>query len=345
MTTNAVVQLRPGSEYTGAQLALIKRTVAKDTNADEFDLFMSVAKMKGLDPFSKQITAIVFSKDDPAKRQMAIITGIDGMRAIAARSGNYRPDEDEPAYTYDETLKCPANPLGIVKASVRINIRDAQSAGGWRPVAGVAYWEEFAPIKEEVEGGFDWVDTGEVWKDTGKPKKKKVPRVEGAKAIPTLDTGGNWGKMPRIMIAKCAEAQALRKAFPEDLSGLYEKAEFDRAQAIEVTASEIIGAHDEENRLRRIGAANSIMIQMTAASPLEPIPLGQMADRIIGEVKAFDLNQLRFFENTNTHPLREFWARSPTDALEVKKFMEERRDKLMAGAGDDGADGDEPTAA
>lgn len=319
--TGSVVALH-GANYTGAQLALIKRTVAKDTNSDEFDLFMAVAKMKGLDPFSKQISAIVFKKDDPEKRNMSIITTIDGMRAIAARSGRYRPDEDEPAYEYDEAEISPANPKGIIKAKVRIFIADAMREGGWKPATGVAYWEEFAPIKEAAEGGFDWVDTGEVWPDTGKPKKRKVPRQAGAQVIPQLDRSGNWGKMPRVMLAKCAEAQALRKAFPEDLSGIYEGAELDRAQIIDVTASEVIGEHEAENRLLRIGAANSIMLQMTPASPIEPVPLGQVADRVLEHAREFDGTQMRWFESANTHPLREFWARSPSDALALKQEME-----------------------
>lgn len=310
---NAIVPIRPAAvgEYTGAQLSLIKRTVAKDTNGDEFDLFMSVAHMKGLDPFSKQISAIVFNKDKPAKRQMAIITTIDGMRAIAARSGRYRPDEDEPEYAYDPEAKGPLNPLGVTKAVVRIYIADAVNAGGWKRATGVAYWEEFAPIKDE------WGENPETgkFKPTGKQ---------------TLDTGGNWGKMPRVMLAKCAEAQALRKAFPEDLSGLYEGAEMDRAQVIDVTATEIIGDYETDQRLGRIGAVG-ITMQLFPNSPLESIPLGQFADRVIETVKSFsDIKQMRWFESANTHPLREFWARSPGDALAVKKVIDECRGALEA---------------
>lgn len=308
---NAIVPIRPGTDYTGAQLALIKRTVAKDTNTDEFDLFMAVARMKGLDPFSKQIAAIVFNKNKPDKRNMSIITTIDGMRAIAARSGRYRPDEEEPDYTVDDAEKGALNPKGLVKAKVRIHIADAMNAGGWKPATGVAYWEEFAPIKDE------WAENPQ----TGKYK----PTGEQ-----TLDTGGNWGKMPRIMLAKCAEAQALRKAFPEDLSGLYEAAELDRAQVLDVTASQLIGEHETEERLQRIGGVAGITFQLSPTSPLESIPLGKVADRIIDASADYDIGKLRWFESANTHPLREFWARAPGDALAVKKHLEDLRKTLGA---------------
>jgi phage recombination protein Bet len=44
--------------------------------------------------------------------------------------------------------------------------------------------------------------------------------------------GHMWRKMPTIMLAKCAEAQARRLAFPRELNKLYEEAEIIQATAI-----------------------------------------------------------------------------------------------------------------
>ena len=132
---NTVASL--SSHFTGRQLELIRHTVAKDCTPDEFNLFIAVAQRAGLDPFRRQLSALVFNKKTPDRRRMAIIRGIDGLRAIAARSGRYRSNETEPEISYLPDLKGPTNPLGVEKAVVRIFLRD-EGGADWRPVAGVA---------------------------------------------------------------------------------------------------------------------------------------------------------------------------------------------------------------
>lgn len=116
-------------DFSASQLTTIKNTVAKDTNTTEFDLFMNAARSYGLDPFRKQISAIVFNKDKPDKRQMAIIVGRDGLRSIAARCGDYRPASGPASVVYSDEAKDSTNPKGIVSVGITLFKQDNKGSG------------------------------------------------------------------------------------------------------------------------------------------------------------------------------------------------------------------------
>ena len=289
-------------DHTPRQILLIKETIAKDCNNDEFNLFVEVARGKGLDPFLGQIIPMVFSKDNPQKRKMTIIISRDGQRVIAQRCGDYRPASKPPQYDTDTNMRSPLNPQGIVCATVYLWKQD-QKSGEWYEVAGQSYWEEFAPIKDE------WT------KDEATGRNRKTGKQ-------TLDDSGNWCRMPRLMIAKCAEMQALRAGWPEQFTGLYDEAEMDRAKTIDMDASQIVEHERQEVRMQTIGGKDTITVTWGDNWTLENVPVGQFVDRVAEFVKTTPKDKVAKWQDANRDPLRKFWAMHPGDALEVKKMIE-----------------------
>ena len=96
-----------------------------------------------------------------------------------------------------------------------------------------------------------WVD---VWLDSKPPAAAKTVIHRKGCAHPFSATArfadfnagqGLWSKMPSVMIAKCSEAQALRRAFPADMSGVYSTDEMDQAvEPVTVSAAPALPAGD-----------------------------------------------------------------------------------------------------
>ena len=88
----------PGSpiEITATQLEHVRKLYAKDHTDLEFSYFMEFALARGLNPFIKQVYSMKFGG------VQSIITGIDGLRAIAGRSGRHAGTDEA---TFDTDSK------------------------------------------------------------------------------------------------------------------------------------------------------------------------------------------------------------------------------------------------
>lgn len=300
------------------RLDMFRRTVGRELRGDEIDYAIELCEVYGANPWAKDIFFFVFNADDEAKRRVEAVLSINLYRKIAARTGDYRPDEEPARFTYSDTEKGLHNPLGIVDCQLSVF---KFSHGAWHRVTEKLKWAERAPIVEEGEG-VQWVETGEVWEDTGKPKKKKV---QTGQIVAKLDSRKpNWKTMPETMLAKCVEAAAIRKAWPNETAGTYAEGELDMAQVIDLTATEIAESYASEQRIKQVGAANSILIDWLDNAGIVQVPVGQLGDRAIEWVRAnaSEPMTVNVFRDRNRHALQEFWGRDKAGALALKQVME-----------------------
>jgi phage recombination protein Bet len=290
---------RPGG-LRPQQLALLQKTVAAECTAAEFDLFVETAEHYGLDPFRRQIMPLIIGRQQPERRRLVIIVGIEGQRIIAQRCGNYRPASEPTRISASPRLKSVTNPAGIRAAQVKLWQQD--NRGDWFPVVGEAHWEEFAPLKEE-------------WQED--------PQTQARQPSGRFMLDAKWTRMPRLMLAKCATMQALRAGWPEAFGGLYAEEEMDRARVLDLAASQIVERERQAAALRRLAGKDAITIAWDGWD-LENVPLRDFATRVRAwmDVAGRQPAEIAAWAAANTEALRQFWAAAPNEALTLKQALE-----------------------
>lgn len=177
--------------FSRDQVQLLKDTVAKGASDDELRLFLEVCKSKRLDPFGKQIHAVKRWDSTLRREVMSFQIGIDGFRSLAERSGRYT-GQSAPMWC---GLDGEWRDVWLSQQPPAAAKMSVYKAGFEQPVTRIALYKEYVQT--------------------------------------TKDGGPNsmWTKMPSNQLAKCAEALALRAAFPEELSGLYTPDEMGQADS------------------------------------------------------------------------------------------------------------------
>ena len=181
----AALAIRPGQEmWTAKQQAALATLGIKDANPADLAVFMHYCQKTGLDPFSRQIYMISRreKQGDGYVNKQTIQVGIDGFRVIRDRVAARLGATVE----YEDTI--------------------------WYDADGSAHtvwlWDH-APTACNVT----------VVKD-GKRFPGVVRTASYAATNRQGDMVAQWRAQPDHMIEKCAEAFALRRAFPHDLGGI-----------------------------------------------------------------------------------------------------------------------------
>lgn len=174
------------------QLAVLAQSgISQDVTKPELSAFLHVCQRTGLDPFARQIYLIGRWDRKAGREVYRPQTGIDGYRIVAQRTC----ERTGQALGYQDTMWC--GPDGQwtdawLSADPPAAAKVTVLRGG-QPFSAVARWSEYVPLNGR----------GEIT--------------------------GLWVKRHAAQLEKCAEALALRKAFPNDMAGVYTAEEMAQA--------------------------------------------------------------------------------------------------------------------
>jgi len=169
-------------DWTEPQRAALAQIGVADAPRGDQLVLLHVAQRTGLDPFARQIYMIGRSDSDaPGGKKWTIQTGIDGFRVISERHPQYAGAGDAEWCGED---------------------------GVWRDV-----WVEKKPPTAARFSVYR--------KDWDHPVRAVAHFAEYAQTKYNGDLVAKWRTSPALMIAKCAEALARRRACPQDLAAVY----------------------------------------------------------------------------------------------------------------------------